>query len=110
MLYGTREALLHEGRKHFEALNTKALALERLEATQMRIEHSLNALISGKIPMHIEVKGLGHCTMAESTELDPLDPALQVSLQYFYLHYANDSFLCTGRSLRDVLPRAASDK
>jgi hypothetical protein len=72
VLYSTREALLHKGRKHFEALNTKALITE--------------------IPMRIEVKGLGHCTTAEAMELDILYPALQIILQRFYLNYANYSF------------------
>ena len=59
VLYSTREALLHEGRKHFAALNVKALGVERLEAAQMRIERSLNALVQGKVPLRIEVQGLG---------------------------------------------------
>ena len=78
VLYSTREALLHKGRKHFEALNAKVLAIECLEATQMCIEHSLNAFITRKIPMPIEIKGLGHCTRVEKLDLDLdlLDPTL----------------------------------
>ena len=76
VLYSTRQALLCKGRKHFEALNTKALTLERLEAAQMCIERSLNALIIGKIPMRIKVKGLGRCIIVETIELDLVDPAL----------------------------------
>ena len=78
VLYSTREALLHKGQKHFEALNAKVLAIEHLEATQMRIEHSINALIIGMIPMHIEVKGLGCCATIEkkAIELDLIDLAL----------------------------------
>jgi hypothetical protein len=81
VLYSTREALLHEGRKHFTALNIKALGVERLEAAQMRIERSLNALVQGRIPLHIEVKGLGHFEAAQDEEL--LLTALQVSFNYF---------------------------
>jgi len=77
VLYNTREALLHKGRKHFEALNAKALAIEHLEVTQMRIEHNLNVLITRKIPIHIKIKGLGYCTTIEkeAIELDLIDLA-----------------------------------
>lgn len=92
MLYSTREALLHEGRKHFEALNTKVLGVERLEATQMRIERSLNTLVMGKIPMYIEVQGLGRFSTAEGKELDQVDLASQVSFTLFYINYTNLSF------------------
>ena len=63
---------------HFEALNTKVLVVEHLEATQMCIEHSLNVLITRKIPMYIEIKRLGYCTTIkkEAIELDLIDLAL----------------------------------
>jgi hypothetical protein len=90
VLYSTREALLHEGRKHFAALNIKALGVERLEAAQMRIERSLNALVQGKIPLRIEVQGLGRFSAAEGKEEEELLlTALRVSSTLFYIIYAN---------------------
>ena len=53
----------------------------------MRIEQSLNALVQGKIPLRIEVQGLGHFSAAEDEEL--LQAALQVSSTFIYIIFTN---------------------
>ena len=51
------------------------LGVECLEAAQMHMERSLNMLVIRKIPICIEVQGLGCFLIAKGKELDQVDLA-----------------------------------